>query len=74
MTVLHSHTSGLVGPRDMMGGDGVFTVPTAPAGAWDQLTPSEQAWIEFIRVISCGSDPRVTPARVRALRELLDAG
>lgn len=52
----------------------VFTVPTAPAGPWNKLTPNEQAWIEFIRVISCGSDPRLTPARVRALRALLDAG
>lgn len=54
--------------------DTVFILPTAPAGPWDQLTPNEQAWIEFIRIISCGSDPRITPKRVRALRELLDAG
>lgn len=54
--------------------DTVFTVPTAPAGLWDQLTSNEKAWIEFIRVISCGSDPKITPARVCALRELLDAG
>lgn len=52
----------------------VFTQPTAPAGAWDQLSANEKAWIEFIRVISCGSDPRVTPSRVRALTALLDAG
>jgi hypothetical protein len=52
----------------------VFTVPTAPAGPWGHLTENEKAWIEFIRVISCGSDPKVTPARVRALRALLDAG
>lgn len=58
--------------RDM--DDTVYTIPTAPAGPWDQLTPNEQAWIEFIRVISCGSDPCITPTRVRALRELLDAG
>lgn len=58
--------------RDM--DDSVFTTPMAPAGPWDQLTANEQAWIEFIRVISCGSDPRITPSRVRALRELLDAG
>ena len=54
--------------------DGIFTLPTAPAGPWDQLTKNEKAWIEFIRIISCGSDPKVTPERVRALRELLDAG
>jgi len=52
----------------------IFTLPTAPSGQWDQLTTNEKAWIEFIRVISCGSDPRVTPTRVRALRALLDAG
>ena len=54
--------------------DGIFTLPTAPAGPRDQLTENEKAWIEFIRIISCGSDPRISPARVRALRALLDAG
>lgn len=51
----------------------VFTLPTAPAGPWDHLTKNEQTWIEFIRVISCGRGPTVTPNRVRALRQLLDA-
>lgn len=54
--------------------DCVFTLPTAPAGMWDQLTENEKAWIEFIRIISCGSDPKVTPSRVNALTKLLDAG
>lgn len=54
--------------------DTVFTLPTSPAGPWDQLTENEKAWIEFIRIISCGSDPKITPARVRALRTHLDAG
>lgn len=54
--------------------DGIFTLPTAPAGPWDQLTRNEQAWIEFIRVISCGRDPKITPTRVRALCEALDKG
>lgn len=54
--------------------DCVFTVPTAPVGPWDQLTENEKAWIEFIRVISCGSDPKITPSRVNALTKLLDAG
>lgn len=54
--------------------DPVFTLPTAPAGPWDQLTKNEQAWIEFIRVISGGRDPRITPDRVRALRQLLGTG
>lgn len=53
--------------------DTVFMLPTAPAGPWDQLTKNEQAWIEFIRIISGGRDPRITPDRVRALRELLDS-
>ena len=53
--------------------DDIFVLPMGPAGPWDQLTKNEQAWIEFIRIISCGSDPKITPARVRALRELLDA-
>lgn len=37
-------------------------------------TVNEQTWIEFIRVISGGRDPKITPDRVRALRQLLDAG
>ena len=50
-----------------------FRLPTAPeVGPRDHLTKNEKTWIEFIRVISNGSDPRVTPDRVRALRELLD--
>ena len=53
---------------------GVFTLPTAPSGKWDALTSNEQAWIEFIRVISCGSNPKVTLKRVTALMALLDAG
>lgn len=54
--------------------DDVFTIPTAPSGTWEELTPNERAWIEFIRIISNGTDPKITPSRVRALRELLDAG
>ena len=54
--------------------EGIYTVPTPPAGPWDQPTENEIAWIEFIRVISCGSDPKITPSRVRALRALLDVG
>jgi hypothetical protein len=45
----------------------VFTSATAP-----NLTKNEWNWIEIIRVISNGSDPQVTPTRVRALRMLLD--
>lgn len=52
--------------------DDIFALPMGPAGPWDQLTRNEQAWVEFIRIISCGSDPEITTARVRALRELLD--
>lgn len=50
------------------------TISSEPVGPWDQLSENERGWIEFIRIISCGSDPTVTPSRVRALRELLDAG
>ncbi|MBB4209346.1 hypothetical protein LY39_03375 [Roseinatronobacter bogoriensis subsp. barguzinensis] len=53
--------------------DDIYVLPMGPVGPWDQLTRNERAWIEFIRVISCGSDPKITPARVRALRELLDS-
>ncbi|OYU19692.1 MAG: hypothetical protein CFE34_03900 [Rhodobacteraceae bacterium PARR1] len=52
----------------------IFIVPTAPSGTWEDLTPNERAWIEFIRVISNGSDPRITPTRVRAARGAPDAG
>ena len=54
--------------------DGTFITPTAPQDQWDQLTPNEKAWIEMIRVISNGTDPRITPERVRDLRDLLDKG
>ncbi|MFO1202544.1 MAG: hypothetical protein U1E58_07880 [Tabrizicola sp.] len=51
----------------------IFPLPTAPAvGPWDQLTLHGRTWIEFIRVISNGFDPRIIPDRVRALRLLLD--
>lgn len=49
-----------------------FVAPMGPLGPWDHLSENEKAWIEFIRVISCGRDPAPTPARVRALREILD--
>ena len=52
--------------------DGLFSIPLAPVGPWDQLSANEKAWVEFIRVISGGSDPRVTTARIRALVSLLD--
>ena len=54
--------------------DAPFMIPTSPMGAWDQLSKNEKTWIEFVRVISGGCDPKVTPERVRKLRELLDAG
>lgn len=54
--------------------DGPITLPTAPAGPWEQLTENEKAWIEMIRIISCGRDPRVTLKRVRLLTEMLDMG
>ena len=54
--------------------EGFFTLPQSPMGRWDQLSENEKAWIEFIRIISGGHDPRITPERVRKLRELLDAG
>ncbi|MDT1064365.1 hypothetical protein RM190_21065 [Paracoccus sp. CPCC 101403] len=52
----------------------LFTVPMGPVGPWDQLSANEKAWIEFIRVISGGRDPKPSPARVSALCALLDAG
>ena len=54
--------------------NGHFTTPKGPVGAWDQLSNNEKTWVEFIRVISGGRDPKVTPDRVCKLRELLDAG
>jgi hypothetical protein len=36
----------------------IFMLPTAPeAGPWDHLTKNERTWVEFILVISNGSDP-----------------
>lgn len=49
-------------------------LPTAPSGSWEQLTTKESAWIVFILVINRDRDPKVTPGRVRALRDVLDAG
>lgn len=54
--------------------DILFTAPLAPTGVWEQLTANEQAWIEFIRVISGGRDLGITLDCMRALRDLLDAG
>lgn len=54
--------------------DTIFTLPTAPSGVWESLTENERGWIEFIRIISCGSDPKITPTRASALTWLLDAG
>lgn len=52
----------------------LFTSPKGPAGLWDQLTTNKKAWIEFIRVISGGRDPKLTLVRVQMLEELLDTG
>lgn len=51
-----------------------FTLPCSPSGEWESLTRNEQAWIEMIRVISNGRDPRLTLTRAQVLRELLDSG
>jgi hypothetical protein len=52
----------------------LFTQPLAPLEPWDGLSENEKGWIEFIRIISGGRDPKITPARIAALWELLDAG
>lgn len=53
---------------------GLIITPQSPVGPWDQLSENEKVWVEFIRIISAGRDPKLTPARVRALREILVAG
>lgn len=50
----------------------LFVAPVAPTGRWEDMTENEKAWVEFIRVISNGTDPRITSGRVRAMRALLD--
>lgn len=50
----------------------MITVPTAPTDMWEHLTRNEQAWVEFIRTISAGRDPKPTPRCVRVLTDLLD--
>ncbi|WP_168184219.1 hypothetical protein [Thioclava sp. F42-5] len=54
--------------------EGIFMVPTAPAGNWTDLSENEKVWIEFIRVISGGTDPKLTSTRLQALKDLIDAG
>ena len=51
----------------------LFASPVSPAGPWDQLTKNEKAWIELIRVISGGRDPKLTLQRVQVLQSLLDS-
>ena len=36
----------------------------------DDLTDNERAWIEFLRLISKGSDPGLTLRRVQLLRRI----
>ena len=36
-----------------------------------ELTENERAWIEFLRLASCDSDPAPTLERVQALRQIL---
>jgi hypothetical protein len=50
-----------------------FMLPTSPTGTWEDFSENEKTWIEFIRVISGGRDPKISPNRIRALRELLDS-
>lgn len=52
--------------------DSVFAAPRSPRGSWNDLSQNEQAWVEFLRVISGGSDPAITLQRVQRLRQLLD--
>lgn len=54
--------------------EGKFMVPTSPTGKWEELSANEKVWIEFIRVISGGTDPRLTSTRLQALKDLIDAG
>ena len=43
-------------------------------GTMGQFSENGKVWIEFVRVISSGRDPKITPERIRRLTELLDAG
>lgn len=38
----------------------------------DDLTENECAWIEFLRLISKGSDPGITLRRVQLLRRICE--
>jgi hypothetical protein len=46
----------------------IFTVPLSPLPCWEDLTLNEQGWIEFIRVVADGKDPKINLERVRALQ------
>lgn len=49
-----------------------FTTPRHMVHNWEHLTDNEKGWIEFIRIISYGRDPRITPDHVRTLGKMLD--
>lgn len=52
----------------------MFMLSSHPASisTWEDLTPNERDWIEYIRIISGGRDPAVNLERVRRLRVLMD--
>ncbi|WP_156209571.1 hypothetical protein [Pseudorhodobacter wandonensis] len=52
--------------------DTPFTTPRHMVSDWEHLTENEKGWIEFIRIVANGHDPRINLERVQALREALE--
>lgn len=45
-----------------------FRKRTGKLDGIDNLTPNEQAWLEFLRLITCDAVPPITLSAVQALR------
>lgn len=45
--------------------------PFPPSDAPLRFSSNERAWIEFLRLLSCGTDPAPTLKAIQALRQAL---
>ena len=52
--------------------DSPFITPRHPLERWEDLSENEKDWIEYIRVISAGRDPKISLERIGALQQVID--